>query len=613
MLRSRLLFGLLTLVLLLAAVGFAGLLLLHDAGKRYQDHLISDYEVIDRAQNLRSYTSLLNNTYLTYLAGPPSDNPPESILRQQVEKKLRVDLERLAKRSAERPRWDATVRQLSITTDLYLEGLQTIIESDETPIRDRTAFLRQVAGLSQRINDLADSLAALAEENLFSSAQALDDEANHNTLFIATLVALGIAIAVIIYFRLARQLVDPVVALRNSIDEVRKGNFELCLPDQSTDGEFKALVASFNEMASELHLRRRDTDERLIKKNLINQALLAAIPSPVYVLTNDGEVLQINSAAENLNDRLRLQARLPQKINRLLKDCRQTDTSLLPEDPREALLFRIDNDERYYLPRIFRFSSGSGQQTIDGSPHSGWAILLHDVTRIRWLDDMKTNMLSTVSHEIRTPLTGIRMVLHLLMEEDRERFTEIQQTMLSSAQEDCERLLITLNTLLDLSRVESGTTHLQRKALDLGTIVAKNARLMEATAHSTGVKLRIDHSASAIPLVLGDEIRLSEVVNNLISNALKHSPKDSEVVLRLEKNDAKYVRLSVIDRGLGVPEEDQQKIFERFFRSPGQTSEGVGLGLFISREIIRAHEGRIGLIERDDRQQTEFFIDVPLA
>ena len=107
-------------------------------------------------------------------------------------------------------------------------------------------------------------------------------------------------------------------------------------------------------------------------------------------------------------------------------------------------------------------------------------------------------------------------------------------------------------------------------------------------------------------------MRLDEVVNNLVSNAVKHSPNGGTVTLKIARPDSDHLRASIIDEGPGVPAAVQGRIFERFFRAPGQDADGVGLGLFISREIMRAHEGRIGLLDRADGK-TEFYIDVPLA
>ncbi len=426
-----------------------------------------------------------------------------------------------------------------------------------------------------------------------------------STTFVVTLIFLGMSVAVLIYFQLIRHWVTPVSSLHRSIEEIRKGNFEHPLPETDPDSEFSAVISAFNDMAAELKIHRGEINQSLLRANLVNRALLAAIPSPVFVLSDDSSIVQINPAAEKLSEKLDVTGRLPLKIQRILDECRETSAHFLPEDPREALLFRVAEEEFYYLPRIFRFTSGDGAA-------SGWAVLLHNVSRIRWLDDMKTNLLSTVSHEIKTPLTGIRMVLHLLLEERCGQLDEMQRIMVTSANEDCERLLATLNTLLDLSRTESGAPHLTRVPVVMADSVARTAKLYASAAAAKQIQLKIEHETPHFPDILADPVRLDEVLNNLVSNAIKHSPPGGKIIVRQSKPDAEHLRVSVIDQGPGVPENSQSRIFERFYRAPGQKADGVGLGLFISREIMRAHEGRIGLRERVD-DSTEFYIDVPIA
>lgn len=346
-------------------------------------------------------------------------------------------------------------------------------------------------------------------------------------------------------------------------------------------------------------------DETIKRASIVSRALLEAIPSPVFVLADDGGLLQVNPAAQLLSENLGIAGRLPAKIQNILDDCRSSRKHYLPEDPRDALVFRVRDEEFYYLPRIFRFDSGDHSL-------SGWAVLLHNVSRIRWLDDMKTNLLTTVSHEIKTPLTGIRMVLLLLLEERSGTLDAMQRTLVTSASADCERLLATLNKLLDLSRAESGSTHLNRIPVSLEASVEAMIDQFDDAADRRRLRLRIEAGGEDFPKVLADPPRLSEVINNLVANAIDHSPDGAEIVLRITKPDGRHIRLSVIDQGPGVPEASQSRIFDRFYRAPGQASQGLGLGLFICRDIMIAHEGRIGLLEQSE-DLTEFFIDVPIA
>ncbi|WP_367870416.1 ATP-binding protein [Luteolibacter sp. Populi] len=590
------------MILLLWGVGAAALVLVREAYKNYEEILGANYPAIKTARSFHTLTANTDAYYVSGLAGEPPYKTPERTVFDLNQGLMSAAMASLRDTNDD-PAWQDVLDRLQRTLGIYSDEYEHLLEGG---VETRDQADKFISGLSRRTQDIAeqcDSLFLLAEERLKASAVEERQSAN-NTLFVVVLVLVGTAIAVFIYYQLVRHLVDPVVGLQRSIDEIRKGNFELTLAEPGNDSEFRGVAAAFNDMAAELRLRRGETDERLMRTNLVNRAILEAIPSPVFVLGDDGRILQINPAAEALTENLGIANRLPAKIQRILDESAESGENHLPDDPREALLFRIGEREFFYLPRIFSFTSEDGV-------YSGRAVLLHNVTRIRWLDDMKTNLLSTVSHEVKTPLTGIRMVLHLLLEERSGKLSPIQKTMVTSANDDCERLLTTLNTLLDLSRAESGTTHLERVPVALQEALSRSERLFAPKASARNVSIHVE-SNGALPDVSADPVRLDEVLNNLVSNAIKHSPEGGTVTLRTSQPDADHLRVSVIDQGEGVPESSQNRIFERFFRAPGQTAEGVGLGLFICREIMRAHEGRIGLRERTE-DQTEFFIDVPIA
>lgn len=605
MLRLRLFYGLLTIILLLWSVGAAALILMSDTVTRFDSRLRLDYRAIDAAQTLRTLTATINTRYLPSLAGPPSERVLDRTLYDELKKEIQTKQEIIRQDSSHDERWQSVVSRLDTAVATYFEGYESFFSEVAQTRSDREKLLQFQSTQTQRLTDLSENVMTLAEEKLFSGASQMRSDSGKNTLLMGTLILFGTSIGVLIYFQLLRHLVDPVASLHRSIEEVRKGNFELSMPEPGQGSEFSGVISAFNDMAAELKVSRGENDLSLKRASMVNRAILESIPSPVFVLSDDSGIVQINPAAEHLTEQLGVTGRLPLKIQRILDECREKSAHFLPEDPREALLFRIHEEEFYYLPRIFRFESENTSQ-------SGWAILLHNVSRIRWLDDMKTNLISTVSHEIKTPLTGIRMVLHLLLEERSNRLDEMQKTMVTSANEDCERLLVTLNTLLDLSRAESGTTHLELVPVSMKDSVARTAKLHQRAAAAGEIEIVIEGDENGYPEVSADPVRLDEVLNNLVSNAIKHSPQGGRVILRQSKPDAEYLRVSVFDQGPGVPDDSQSRIFERFYRAPGQTSEGVGLGLFISREIMRAHEGRIGLRERTN-DVTEFYIDVPIA
>ncbi|MGC4016313.1 MAG: ATP-binding protein [Luteolibacter sp.] len=603
MLRQRLLLALSALVILLLGVGTAGLLLLRGASTEFDAKLRRSIQLLNAEKQLRIETSSINSRYVAPLGFAFARVPERKTYDDHA--KLLKDALKVLQDAQSDDGTDGAVLQLTTACEEYLDFYENFFARYPTEQQTRAEAVQNVSRLTQKITDASQMVGKLYEQQLKNTTASLRDRSGNSNFFVFFLMMLGVVIAILIYFHLARAIVDPVVSLAHSIQEVKRGNFELSLPEPAMHNELSSLIPAFNDMAAELRQRRREMDERLLHTNLQNRAVLTAIPVPVFVLREDAGIDQLNPAAEVLQARLGVVGRLPATLQSLLEDCVRNRRNYMPDDIREAALFRIDEEEHYFLPRIFRFSAEQGGGVW-------WALLLMDVTRFRWLDEMKTNLLATVSHEIKTPLTGIRMVLHLLLEGRTGSLTPMQQNMVGSARDDCERLLVTLKRLLDLVRVESGASQLQLRPVDLGDSVERATRLFSSTAQERDCEIVVEKE-DGLPMVSGDSVRLDEVIQNLLSNALKHGPQGQPVTVGLaSRPDGRFVRMSVMDRGPGIPEELRGRIFDKFFRAPGHKNDGVGLGLSISREIVLAHDGRIGLVDREDGF-TEFHVDLPVA
>jgi signal transduction histidine kinase len=233
-------------------------------------------------------------------------------------------------------------------------------------------------------------------------------------------------------------------------------------------------------------------------------------------------------------------------------------------------------------------------------------VVLYDVTRFRLLDAAKTNLVATVSHELNTPLTSIRMALHILLEKTVGTLTQKQDDLLQTARSDTERLLRILNDLLDLARLEEGNDELRKEKMFPVELLQSVIDEMADKVAAHGLKLSCIIEPD-LPAVLVDRQRVNHVFTNLITNAIKYSPAGGEIFLRADRAEENSVEFSVSDQGPGISEEFQARIFDRFFRVPGQDKTGAGLGLSIAREIAVAHGGRIG-VKSPPGEGTTFFV-----
>jgi signal transduction histidine kinase len=225
------------------------------------------------------------------------------------------------------------------------------------------------------------------------------------------------------------------------------------------------------------------------------------------------------------------------------------------------------------------------------------------------LDRLKDEFVSSVTHELRTPLTSISGYIELLSEEEQD---EERREYLRIIDRNAERLLGLVSDLLFSARLQDGRLELERSDVDLREIVADSADSARPRAEASRVTLRVE--AADVPVVSGEAVRLAQLVDNLVSNAIKFTPAGGEVTIRLLARDG-VACLEVSDTGIGVPEAERERLFDRFFRSQSALErqiQGTGLGLYISRAIAEAHGGRIG-VQSELGVGTTFVVELPVV
>lgn len=246
----------------------------------------------------------------------------------------------------------------------------------------------------------------------------------------------------------------------------------------------------------------------------------------------------------------------------------------------------------------------------EGEP-ARFVAIVRDITERKKMDRMKNEFVSTVSHELRTPLTSIRGALGLINGGAVGELPEAAQEMLKIAGNNTERLLLLINDILDIQKIESGQMVFRFQNLSLQTFLEQVVEENKAYGDEHGVHFEINRSVDGAQ-VFADRDRLMQVMANLLSNAAKFSPAGEMVEISLAHHDDK-LRISVTDHGQGIPEEFHEKLFDRFTQSDSSDSRkkgGTGLGLNISKIIIEKHGGEIGFISREGVGST-FYVDLP--
>jgi NtrC-family two-component system sensor histidine kinase KinB len=233
------------------------------------------------------------------------------------------------------------------------------------------------------------------------------------------------------------------------------------------------------------------------------------------------------------------------------------------------------------------------------------------VTRFRVLDRLKSDWVATVSHELKTPLTGVRLAVHVLLEEVVGPLEPKQVELLLEARDNTERLLKQIEHLLALARLEDGREQLDIQATDPAALLRASADDAASRAEDRRIELVVE-DAPGLPLVNVDPAKFGAALNNLIDNALTYTEPGGKVTLSAGM-EGERVRLSVRDTGIGIPLEYLPHVFDRFFRVPGRDqTPGTGLGLAIVREVILAHHGEI-TCHSEPGAGTTFTILLPAA
>lgn len=279
-----------------------------------------------------------------------------------------------------------------------------------------------------------------------------------------------------------------------------------------------------------------------------------------------------------------------------------TSTFVDPDAFRSLIAGTANDAQRQFTAIVVQQSPQRRELELYSTPvHTtnaeflGRLYVFRDVTHEREIDRMKSEFVSLVSHELRTPLTSIKGYIDLILDGDAGEITEEQQEYLEIARNNADRLVALINDLLDVSRIESGKVELQRRALDMAHVIQDVASSLRPQIDAKGQHLSlIVHKP--LPTILGDADRVTQILNNLLSNAYKYTPAGGSISIEAQAVADKHVRVDVRDSGIGLTPDEMGKLFTRFFRAKNKTTQevgGTGLGLTITRSLVEMHGGEI--------------------
>jgi signal transduction histidine kinase len=592
---------------LLAFIVLISILTIHHVdrlGQAIDVILKENYHSIVACQNMKESLERIDSGILFILAGNELEG--NRLIREYTEKfrsSLEAELGNITlpgeKEKAERIKSGFTE---------YTTKISRVSQSKGSLQSRQLEYFSELQPLFQEIKALSQGILIMNQKSMVEASEKARKLASYAHRRMVAVVIVSALLSLLFSYLVHRWILRPIHRLIESTNEIRHGNLNLSLNVDSRD-EIGQLSASFNEMASVLRRLRKEDQLTLFRTQRITSQVLNSLPEAIAVIDPDGRVEISTKSAERifgLYQGIRVDSLgyswLPPLIHKAL-DGNHPAASMTGDD---VIQIFTDNRELFFQPMAVPI-----QSEMEYGDTVGAVLILNDVTRIHELAEMKQGVVATVSHQLKTPLTSLRMSVHILLDEVVGPVNEKQKELLVTAREDSERLSDIVDDLLDLNRIESGNALVTLSPVAPWIIVRDAVEQFIPESLDKGVKLS-QSVGDNLPDILADREKLSHVFTNILSNALRFTPPGGMIAIEAMSYE-NNVTFTVSDTGSGIPHPYLDKIFDPFFRVPGQNEKsGVGLGLSIAREIIQAHGGTIRAESLPDKGST-FILTLPLA
>ena len=430
---------------------------------------------------------------------------------------------------------------------------------------------------------------------------------------ISCLVVIAIALVV------SQRIVRPIRQVTGAARAIGRGEFDQEIPVTGSN-EVGILAEEFNSMRWNL----KSAVEKLTAEEKKMTAIVNSIAEGLILVDSSNRVLHVNPAAERL---LNISAdSIDQDITEVIQNdelihiFEEEQRQILQHKPTDQIPSKKEGINLISEVTLARYDEKLVLRII-ASPFLdenglilGTVYLFDDITREKEIDQMKSDFISLVSHELRTPLTSIIGFVSFILDGKAGAINDRQRNSLARVQRQSKRLAALINDLLDISRIESGRIQMDQAPISLLESVTQRIEEIRPQADEKSIQLVLT-APESVPQILGDEARIGQVFTNLIGNAIKFTPNNGEVNVKVEA-DGNLLHVEVIDTGPGIPPEERQKIFDKFYQLSDISTRqqgGSGLGLSISKSIVEAHGGKLWIDDGNQGKGSNFQFVLPLV
>jgi PAS domain S-box-containing protein len=582
------------LVILIAVIGTASIINLFNLGQSINGLMVDNYKSINAINNMIEAIERQDSAILTYIHADHQKGLDLFLENNQTYLKwYNVEAGNITE-SGEK----LMVRDIAANYTVYTKLFSQLQEIKNIHgVSDSDNFYdTQIYPVFMKLKTVLKDLSLLNEKAMFNGRdQAIENSAQSmNIIVVMTIAALIGGFAASRYF--TNRFMRPISALTETIKLVKAGDLNQQANIMSQD-EIGELAVEFNNMTKRLQLYEQSALGRLMAEKNKTLAIVKSIADPLIVLDSDYHVMLLNNACESIFDIK--EAKVTNKhFLEVIRNEELFDFILdnleTKEESRQKIIHRSHEQEEYYFNVIVK-------SIKDNDAHlTGFIIAFQNITRLKQLEKIRTDFIATISHEFKTPLTSIMMGTDLMLGDGIGILNDEQIEIINTIKEDGERLSTLVNDLLELTRIESGKTVFKIEPCRIDGIIESSIKQFYHIAEKKDVSLYFECDEN-LPRVKADYEKITWVINNLISNALKYTNAGDEIAVSAFVKGVK-MHVKVKDTGVGIPEEYLDKIFEKFVQVKGGDLEvrGTGLGLAVVKEIISIHNGTIWCESRLD-------------
>lgn len=435
-----------------------------------------------------------------------------------------------------------------------------------------------------------------------------------NTTIVRTFLVTGIA--AVLGVLVASWISRPISRLRAGANRIANGDFSQPISVTSHD-ELGQLAIAFNGMSERL----KESYRRLNLEQQRDQAMLQSMGEGLIAINEKEQIVLINHVAVTLlglSDTMAPIGKPVQEAYQLYDKDDKTNAPLAPEKRPFVMALRAGTS----VNDVYIFHKPDGKKyllNVTAEPVKlddkvvGAIMVFRDVTKEREIDRMKTEFISLASHQLRTPLSAIKWFSEMLVSGDAGTLQPEQLDFAKNIADSTERMISLVNALLNISRIESGRIMIDPKPTDLKELVSGITNDLKGKTAEKEQTLIISVHAE-LPKINLDPRLIGQVYLNLLTNAIKYTPKGGEISVLISKKDDQVIS-QVTDNGYGIPKVQQERIFQKFFRASNAVkveTDGTGLGLYLIKSIVESSGGKIWFESAEGKGST-FWFSIPLS